>query len=182
MLASSKIASQVWLKVAKVVGITTNLIFSTFIWMEPNPLRRKSNFNCHLAICKCCGPSQLRVQAIGSSQLCCATLMYIYRSAFPSFDFFSSASLSFWRLRDVVLYFSNICSLFKSSGHMAAPQSLETGDSILWIEPNVKVTYNGGNVWWTSFLSNSKSRTEQVFDIQFSSYAAGNGVRFPVRL
>jgi hexosaminidase len=54
-----------------------------------------------------------------------------------------------------------------------APQSSTTGSSVLWIEPGVKVTYNGGNVGW-SLSSLEFMDAEQVMGIQSSSYTATN--------
>jgi hexosaminidase len=56
-----------------------------------------------------------------------------------------------------------------------APVSLSTGSSVLWISPDVKVTYNGRSVWWTPFIYNfSSSQTEQFFCAKSSSVGYGN--------
>jgi hexosaminidase len=52
------------------------------------------------------------------------------------------------------------------------PQSCTSGSSVLWIESNIQVNYNGHDVWWFSF-HNPYSYTEQMFHSQFTS-AAGN--------
>ncbi|KAH8676847.1 putative cytochrome 52A4 [Tricladium varicosporioides] len=59
-----------------------------------------------------------------------------------------------------------------------APQSFSSGSSVLWIAPDVHVTYNGANVGLDSFLENlSYLQTEQVLLSQ-SSYAAGTETGF----
>ncbi|CAG8973094.1 hypothetical protein HYALB_00007571 [Hymenoscyphus albidus] len=63
-----------------------------------------------------------------------------------------------------------------------APASLSTGDTALWITPDVKVTYNGGSVWWSPFYENlSSGSTEQFADTQSSAYAAGTEHGFSSR-
>ncbi|RDL34663.1 putative beta-hexosaminidase alpha chain [Venustampulla echinocandica] len=54
-----------------------------------------------------------------------------------------------------------------------APQSFSSGNSVVWIRPDVHVIYNSGNVWWNPLLDNFlESQTEQVLDVQ-SSYSRG---------
>jgi hexosaminidase len=57
-----------------------------------------------------------------------------------------------------------------------APKSFESGNSVLWIEPNVEVTYNGGSVCRNSscILLDSPLLTEQS-PLQSSYSASGNG-------
>lgn len=47
-----------------------------------------------------------------------------------------------------------------------APQSFTSGSSVLWIAPSVHVTYNGGNVWSSSFSDNFYSHAEGVLAMQ----------------
>lgn len=43
-----------------------------------------------------------------------------------------------------------------------APKSFKSGNIVLWIEPDVKFTYNGGSVRWDSFLSDFILLTKQL--------------------
>ncbi|EPE29569.1 (Trans)glycosidase [Glarea lozoyensis ATCC 20868] len=57
-----------------------------------------------------------------------------------------------------------------------APVSMSTGNSVLWITSDVKVTYNGRSVWWIPFSDNfSNSQTEQFLGVQSSSIGYGSG-------
>ena len=57
------------------------------------------------------------------------------------------------------------------------PQSITSGNSVLWIDPEVHVTYNGASVGWSSL--NHVNNTEQVFDVQSpATYAAGTSNGF----
>lgn len=57
-----------------------------------------------------------------------------------------------------------------------APQSFTNGTSALWLAKDVKVTYNGGNVWWIPIPDPLLDvQTEQLFEQSSSPlYAAGN--------
>lgn len=52
------------------------------------------------------------------------------------------------------------------------PKSFSSGSSVLWIEPSVKINYNGGSVRWIPIRDMLSSQTEQVLGEQMS-YAAG---------
>jgi hexosaminidase len=77
----------------------------------------------------------------------------------------------------IYLIFILACQVFAI---WPAPQSFESGSSVLWIKPGVRVTYNGGRVWWTpSHDDVLNSQTEQALGVQSSSYdAAGQGGQF----
>lgn len=63
-----------------------------------------------------------------------------------------------------------------------APASISTGNTALWISPDIKVAYNGGSVWWSPFYDNFWSGlTEQFSHLQSSSYAAGTSHGFSSR-
>lgn len=49
-----------------------------------------------------------------------------------------------------------------------APQSITTGSASLWVEPTIKVTYNGRSVWNNHHSSVSGQNNEQVLDSQTS--------------
>jgi hexosaminidase len=53
------------------------------------------------------------------------------------------------------------------------PQSISTGNSVLWIEKDVHITYNGGAVWCISTLDVLSSQTEPVLGEQ-TSYGYGS--------
>ena len=95
----------------------------------------------------------------------------------PSFDFLSLKTLNvlliiglsltiMWSLIFLISIFS--CQVLAI---WPAPVSFMNGSSVLWIAPNVRVTYNGENVFWTPFHDDvSYSQTEQVLGLQSITY------------
>lgn len=72
---------------------------------------------------------------------------------------------------------SPICLVFVFTCQVLAlwpvPQSFSSGSSVLWIEKDVEITYNGGAVRWIPILDDILgSQTEQVLDEQIS-YGSG---------
>lgn len=59
-----------------------------------------------------------------------------------------------------------------------APNSLKSGSTVLWIEPNVKVTYNGGSVCRNSLSCLSDVLLTEHSFVQSPLYAAGGGGSF----
>jgi hexosaminidase len=64
----------------------------------------------------------------------------------------------------LIVFFSHVLAVWP------APQSFTSGNSVLWIAPSVHVTYNGGNVWSSSFPDDSyEYSTEGVLGFQNTS-------------